>query len=877
MKKSGLLRNLCIIFVVLAATAIASSAQTFATLHSFERTDGGYPEGGLVQCTDGNFYGTTSSGGAFGSPYGYGTVFKISTGGTLNTLHSFDSTDGATPYAGLVQGTDGNFYGTTEYGGAYGYGTVFQITPSGTLTTLHTFGYYDGGNPMGLLVQGTDGNFYGTASTGGSFGNYGTVFQITPTGSYTVLCSFNSTNGADPQSGLVQGTDGNFYGTTFLGGADSECYDGGGCGTVFKITSTGTLTTLHSFTGYPNEGSDPLAGLVQGSDGNFYGTTYEGGTNKSGAGTVFKITPSGTLTTLYSFCPASPCTDGSNTYAGLIQATDGNFYGVTTGGGANSDGTIFEITPTGTLTTLHSFDLTDGEAPNAAPVQGTDGNFYGTTDQGGAYTYWGTVFRLSTGLGPFVETNPTSGVVGTTVMILGDNLTGATSVSFNGTAATITVVSSTEIQTTVPAGATTGTVTVVTPSGTLHSNKNFVVTMLSTSTALTSSANPSAYLQPVTFTATVTPQGSGTPTGTVTFYDGTYGTTLCVVTLPSSGQAVCTTSTLNQGSQIITATYSGDSKFLGSTSSQLTQVVKLSTDIVLITSPNPSVVGQQVTLGVSVWNPQSLGIPTGTVTFYDGSTSLATVPLNSSGNAGYQTSSLSAGSHSLTASYSGDNNYLPSTSAVVIQQVNAPAVTLSPTSLSFGNQAINMTSAVKKVTLTNTGGVGATLTISSITASTYFAISADTCPGSLAAGAKCTVSVTFTPTVLGPLTGSLTFSDNAANSPQTVTLSGKGVAQATLTPASLTFAKQKVGTTSAAKNVTLKNNLPTALTGISYSTAAPFAVSTSTCSTTLASKKSCTISVTFSPTATGKATATLDVSDSASNSPQASSLTGTGD
>jgi hypothetical protein len=187
-----------------------------------------------------------------------------------------------------------------------------------------------------------------------------------------------------------------------------------------------------------------------------------------------------------------------------------------------------------------------------------------------------------------------------------------------------------------------------------------------------------------------------------------------------------------------------------------------------------------------------------------------------------------------------------------------------------------MTSAVKKVTLTNTGGVGATLTISSITASTYFAISAHTCPGSLAAGAKCTASVTFTPTVLGPLTGLLTFSDNAANSPQTVALSGTGVEPAILTPATAIYASQAVGTTSAAKTFTLTNMQNIALTGVAISTYAPYAVSATTCTTSLAAKAKCKISVTFTPEAAESYEAALFVYDSASNSPQTSILLGTG-
>ncbi len=293
---------------------------------------------------------------------------------------------------------------------------------------------------------------------------------------------------------LVQGTDGNFYGTTFQGGANGAC-SGLGCGTVFKITPGGTLTTLSSFDNYPTDGANPRAGLIQSTDGNFYGTMDSGGAGQAcdgggyvGCGMVFKITPTGTLTVLYSFCPQSGCTDGESPTA-LVQAADGNFYGTTAAGGANQAcndgtgcGTVFKLTPSGTLTTLHSFDNTDGRNPNAL-IQDTSGTLYGTTASGastiGKYNscagICGTVFSLSVGLGPFVEAQPGSGKVGAAINILGTNLTGATSVTFNGTAAKFAVVSSSEITTTVPSGATTGEVEVVTPSGTLASNVSFRV------------------------------------------------------------------------------------------------------------------------------------------------------------------------------------------------------------------------------------------------------------------------------------------------------------------------------------------------------------------------------------------------------------------
>ncbi len=290
----SLSKTACIALVLCAATAIPSPAQTFTTLAVFNGTNGwgpGYET--LIQGTDGNLYGTTLG---VGGPNGNcitncGTIFKITPAGTLTPLHSFEGPDGTTPQAGLVQGADGNFYGTTYAGGANGYGTVFKITPGSTLITLHSFNSTDGGNPLAGLVQATDGNFYGTTAVGGGNGGYGTVFKITPGGTLTTLYSFDYAHGFSPFGWLVQATDGNFYGTTSSGGTNGD-------GTVFKITPGGTLTTLHSFDG--TDGANPRAGLVQGTDGNFYGTTSNGGTKNvtacasfgyAGCGTVFKITP----------------------------------------------------------------------------------------------------------------------------------------------------------------------------------------------------------------------------------------------------------------------------------------------------------------------------------------------------------------------------------------------------------------------------------------------------------------------------------------------------------------------------------------------------------------------------------------------------------
>lgn len=485
----------CLVFC--AATVIVSDAQTFKTLTSFDVTNGFWPTGGaLVQGLDGEFYGMTNSGGA----HKHGTAYKISPSGKLSTIHGFCSqaphcSDGAFPYAGLLLATDGTFYGTTPEGGtncAYdGCGVVFKVTPTGGLTTLYSFcpqfNCPDGAIPEAGLVQASNGNFYGTTASSGAndscISGCGTIFEITSAGTLTTLYSFcsqaNCADGYSPGAPLVQAANGKLYGTTSLGGIN--CVPNG-CGTVFEITPAGNLTTLYRFCSQASctDGSLPVAGLAQDTSGNFYGTTKSGGANNYG--TVFEITQKGALTTLYTFCSQPNCADGEYPVAGLFQATDGNFYGTTQDGGAYGSGTVFEITPKGTLTTLYSFcsqlNCTDGQSPNAGLVQGTDGIFYGTTVSGGTSLCTlgcGTVFGLSIGLKPFVKTLPTSGKVGRRVAILGNSLSGASGVTFNGTAATFKVVSNTEITTTVPSGATTGAVEVTTPSGILKSNAAFHV------------------------------------------------------------------------------------------------------------------------------------------------------------------------------------------------------------------------------------------------------------------------------------------------------------------------------------------------------------------------------------------------------------------
>jgi uncharacterized repeat protein (TIGR03803 family) len=444
--------------------ANSSPQAIVTTLTSFHQVAARYPDlENLAQGTDGNLYGTTEMGGISD----LGTVFTVTLTGEVTVLHSFDGSDGEQPESGVILGTDGDFYGMTGNGNGAGfYGTVFEIDRERSLNTLQEFDNADGAFPTDALVQGADGNFYGTTSEGGN-GN-GTISKITPAGGLTTLHEFDGTDGSLPTSALVQGIDGNFYGTTFNGGAM------GIFGTVFKITPGGLLTTLYSFCSQTNctDGSFPEAGLVQGSDGNFYGTTTQGGT--SDFGTVFTITSNGTLTTLYSFCSESNCTDGKLPEAGLVEGTDGNFYG-TTAGLAKNYGTIYQITSSGVLTTLYNFSGTpNGSYPYGGLVQHTNGMFYGVTNEGGTDDV-GTVFSLNMGLGPFVTMLPTFGRVGETITILGTDLTGVSSVSFNGTPASFKVPASSYLTATVPAGATTGVIEVVTSGGTLQSNVQFRV------------------------------------------------------------------------------------------------------------------------------------------------------------------------------------------------------------------------------------------------------------------------------------------------------------------------------------------------------------------------------------------------------------------
>ena len=473
MKWINALQKLGAIAALLLAATLAN-AQTYTTLYVYPegtRNDTGIGLAGIMtQGRDGNLYGAIGDDNANAA----GSAFKMTTGGTFTRIYAFCAltkcADGSQPWGGLSLGLDGNLYGTTEGGGTVGSGTVFKLTPAGALTTVWSFdNAADGAAPWYPPIQGLDGSFYGVSNTVYA-GDYGALFKLTPTAKppykESVPVDFNFTNGNEPNL-PVQGTDGNFWGTTVGGGTSN-------LGVLYKTTPAGKLTVLHDFTGYPSDGTNPLGALVQGNDGNYYGVTYVGGA--SNLGTVFKVTAAGKYTLLHSF--AGYPNDGTHPRSGLVVGSDGNLYGTTLQGGAHNDGAIYKITPAGTLTILYSMcsmtGCADGFSLVQPLIQHTNGRFYGNTSGnslGGSY-----FFSLSTGLKPFVRLVNWSGKVGTTVELLGQGFTGATSVAFNGVPASFANTSDTYMTAVVPPGATTGTVKVTTFTSSMLSNRTFRVT-----------------------------------------------------------------------------------------------------------------------------------------------------------------------------------------------------------------------------------------------------------------------------------------------------------------------------------------------------------------------------------------------------------------
>jgi uncharacterized repeat protein (TIGR03803 family) len=493
---------------------------------------GGSPYGGLTLGTDGNFYGTTISGGAGGA----GMVFKMTSTGQLTVLHNFtDNPDEGGAVVAPIQGPDGNYYGTSGpvYTGTYG--DVYKMTPTGTTTVLHLFDYTDGETPYAITL-GTDSNFYGVTHFGGT-DNLGTIFKITAGGTLTKLHDFDSTTGSYPIGSLVQGNDGNFYGTTEEGGTAN-------LGGVFKITPAGVFTLLHSFTGGSSDGSLPFAGLALGTDGNFYGTAEFGGT--ANGGVIFKLSSTGTFSILYSF-PGGFGGLGAYPRVTLTQHTNGQFYGDTYGGGYPlNQGTFYSLNVglgpfvnlvnwsgkvgktveilgqgfTGTTkvafsTTSASFSVVSDTYLTALVPPGAVTGSVTVVAPGGTLR-GNRKFLVTPSITSFA---PTSGPVGTSVTITGVSFTGANKVTFGGVSAPGFIVNSdTQITATVPTGAKTGKIAVITAGGTATSSGTFLVTPTINSFSPTGGAVGTA----------VTINGTGLTQTTAVTFGGVAATTFTV-------------------------------------------------------------------------------------------------------------------------------------------------------------------------------------------------------------------------------------------------------------------------------------------------------------------------------------------------------------
>ena len=690
----------------LAAAPLASAQSDGFTESVFLNVgfDGSNPTGSVILAADGNFYGAATNGGSDDS----GTVYKVTPSGTVSTVYSFcvktSCADGQFPSSALIQGADGNFYGTTLNGGVNGGGIAYKVTSGGAFTTLYAFcAVYsnshctDGTNP-GQLVQGTDGNFYGVA--GGGVNTYGfsyqggIVFQLTPAGKLTVLHAFcsemNCADGTLPSSGLVQASDGNFYGLASSGGST-------GYGVAYRISSSGGFSVIHNFCAAGgkicDDGSAPNGTLVEANDGSFLGVTQLGGPNiatGAGGGTAFQMTTGGSLTTLYSFCSQTNCTDGYAPASGLYLATDGNYYGSTIYGHQsnpqpNLDAVVFQISGS-TVSTVYTFcsqeACTDGENPGGL-IQGADGGLYSVTTYGGEYSA-GTVFKLTHN--PALA-GPVHLSLGESTIALGESTTLAWSVagaysqtlqqcyafvqngatgagawSGKNPGSTGGANGSVTIKPTVR-----GTYTYALTCGGIESGfATLTVSPMPSTTRLTQSPTPISVGQNLTLKATVAGTG-GTPTGSVTFE---YGSIELATVAVSAGVASLTVPTyaLPAGSYGLTAVYSGDSNFSASTSTVTTVVLnKAATATSLVASPNPVTPPATLTFTATVKRSATgaTGAPTGSVGFYLGANLLDTASLNASGAATYKvsTNGLPAGSYPITATYSGDSGDSASSSS----------------------------------------------------------------------------------------------------------------------------------------------------------------------------------------------------------------------
>jgi uncharacterized repeat protein (TIGR03803 family) len=455
-----------------------ATAQVYTDLHDFNASVGDpqglTQEGPIRQGRDGNLYGTTHAGGSSSA----GTFFNMKTSGTPSVLGSFTSTTGDLPFGGTTFGTDGNFYGATSSGGTFGYGTLFRVNSKGVITKLYDFSNTGDGAapttpPVGgpsfgqFFVTGGNGDFYGVTTGLVNGTQYPSTFYKIYAPGFLLWHVFANSEGSQC-SGVVLGSNGNFWGGCNYGGANNQ-------GTLFQITPNGTLTVMHNFVG--SDGLFP-GGLpmVQAADGNYYGVTAGGGS--FGFGTVFQLQPTGVHKVLYHFTGGA---DGATPAAGLTVGADGNLYGTTAAGGsftscANGCGVIFKITTSGTYSVQYTFDGSHGSNPQSALALDTDGHFYGTTSAGGA-NGGGVFYSFDVGFSAFASLVTAQGTVGSTAGILGQGFSTSSVVKFGGVQATkFSLTGSTYISVVVPTGALTGSVTVETGATTLTSLQTFKVT-----------------------------------------------------------------------------------------------------------------------------------------------------------------------------------------------------------------------------------------------------------------------------------------------------------------------------------------------------------------------------------------------------------------
>lgn len=611
---------------------------TYTVLYDFcsqtDCADGDEPFASLIEDASGNFYGTTYMGGANTgcSAYRCGTIFKLDSSGNYSVLYSFcakaNCADGELPYAGLFEDSSGNLYGTTQYGGANIGGTVFKLDSAGHYTVLYNFcaqaNCADGNQPVAGLIQDSSGNLYGTTSRGGApnpncpYPAYGcgTVFKLDPAGNETVLYSFcsqaNCTDGYFPDAGLLEDSSGNLYGTAFWGGENSA-------GTIFKLDSARNYTVLYSFCSQNNcaDGYYTYAGLIQDTSGNLYGTTYSGGNTNGGVGvgggTVFKLDQAGNLTVLHTFCTQPNCTDGGNSEAGLIQDSSGNLYGTTTIGGppGASGGTIFKLDSAGNYTNLYTFcsqpKCTDGYQPYDGLIQDAFGNLYGTTYFGGSGSdIAGVIFKLHISIGTTttLALSPSTIVAGSTGPVVmtaavspesGSSMPTGTVAFFNGSTqfGTGTLSNGSTIFNYNPSSLALGTYSITasydgtnTFAGSTSPPQILAVeTASTTNLSLSPTSVTVGSSGPIVMTATVSPSsGNGTPTGTVTFFNGAtqIGTGTLIGGLATFDY---NPSNLSAGAYSILASYGGDNSFVGSTSSTQTLTVNPVPDFTISLNP----------------------------------------------------------------------------------------------------------------------------------------------------------------------------------------------------------------------------------------------------------------------------------------------------